>query len=176
MRLYHIRHHRDYTDDEWNSVWVDAVTLAREKTRNALEFRADGAVWSLAREEDEFYKAPDGSLHHPATWSTNRHQYEDQENGGLEYEWDTDSQPFVLNERLPLLLSPFHCNPRRKQQQQRKPFWLLELAWDSIQNGKNAAQNGHPDKKAGAAVGQFQQPLPFFQQSKPRRQADRGWP
>ena len=170
--LYRIKHHRDYPDDEWHSMWVDAEEFAREKHRNMLEFRADGGVWCLAKEEDEFHKAPDGSLHHPATWNFYHRQRRPQP-WAQEYGRVFTSETRLRNEAQPSPLLPWRWSPRPKQ---HKSFWLLDLAMESIQNGKSAARCLRPENEA-CSPKQFQSLSEFTLQSdKPRRQADRGWP
>ena len=73
VRLYRIKSHRDYSDEEWNSTWVDPDELGYAKDRNSFEYQSDGAEWQTATEEDDFMEipSPDGSgteLVHPATW------------------------------------------------------------------------------------------------------------
>jgi hypothetical protein len=155
VRLYRIKHHQDYPDDEWNNMWVDADTRDYEKDRNVFEFQADGGAWRSAREEDEFQQAADGSLLHPATWTVLR------QHGNSER---------AVNFKALLNQQGRRWSPRPKQ---RKTFWLFELAMESVEKGKNAALSRHPDHAAAAARHKQQQSR---SELKPIRQADRGLP
>jgi hypothetical protein len=158
VRLYRIKHHQDYSDDEWNNMWVDADTRDYEKDRNVFEFQADGAAWRSAREEEDFQKAPDGSLHHPATWRVLRQHWE--QFGKLDSKRAVNFKA-LLNRHAP----SWRWSPRPNQ---RKSFWLFELAMESVEKGKNAATARQKHQQS--------RPELAFQSNMPRRHADQGWP
>lgn len=160
VRLYRIKHHEDYSDEEWNNCWVDSVTLDYEKDRNTFEFSADGADWENATEEENFMTAPDGSLIHPASWFAYREHWE--KNG--------PAAPLPVDFRA-LLEQPLSRRWSPPPVTQRKTFWLFELAMESVQKGKQAIGNSRKQQHHQASLGQT-----VNYRIRPRRKSDRGWP
>ncbi|CAB9518035.1 expressed unknown protein [Seminavis robusta] len=151
VKLYRIKHHEDYSDEEWDNMWVDADTLDYEKDRNSFEFHADGSDWRNATEEEHFQDGGDGSLIHPATWVAYRHQWE--KHGSLNEPVDFKA----------LLRPARRWSPRPVKQ--RKTFWLFDLAMESVQKGKNAVESRHRTDHHH-----------HRHHPQPTRQTDRGWP
>ena len=153
VKLYRIPSHESYTDEEWCNMWIDGDTLEYEKDRNTFEFTTDGADWRNATEEEDFQEAPDGSLVHPATAAAFRTHWN---KNGM-------AAPLAVNFRSLLRqLPPRGWSPRPRQ---RKTFWLLELAMESVAKGKNA----FGDRR-------LQSPSDMSMTSKPPRKSDRGFP
>ena len=163
VKLYRIKSHEDYSDQEWNNMWVDGETLDYAKDRNAFEFQADDADWQNATEEDAFMEGPDGELVHPATWVAYRHQWE-----------QTGSCAGKINFAA-LLAAQQRPNSRRGRrsswsprptQQRKKSFWLLDLAIQSVQKGKDQAKSRQHSTTPAAKT----------YAAKPCRHTDQGFP
>lgn len=154
VRLYRIPSHVDYSDEEWDGMWVDGGTLDYEKDRNTFEFTADGADWQNVTEEDDFQEAPDGALVHPATWLAYRHHWE--RHGS--------ASPRAVDFRSLLRQIPAQVRSFSPRPIKRKTFWLFDLAIESVQKGKSAFSDRRP-------------PSPLMSSRvKPPRKSDRGAP
>ena len=156
VRLYRIKSHQDYSDEEWNNMWVDPDALDYAKDRNSYEYQADGADWQNATEEDAFMELPraDGTtrtgaseLVHPATWVAYK-----QASVAATATGTVSNNKGRINFAALLSMAQQQrrsssrrgrrssWSPRPTQQRKKSlSFWLLDLAIDSVQKGKNQA-------------------------------------
>lgn len=58
--------HRDYTDEEYDSMWSNPDEIEENAYRNRLEYRYEGH-WKMVLEEDQLILCSDGQLYHPVT-------------------------------------------------------------------------------------------------------------
>lgn len=140
-------------------MWNNGESLDYAKDRCAYEFQAEGADWQNATEEADFMEGPDGELMHPATWFAYRHHWEAQ---GAEVDGQINFAALSAKSR-PRRNRRSSWSPRPTQER-KKSFWLLDLAIQSVQKGKEQSKNRRQERSRPQ------------QQPRPGRHTDQGFP
>lgn len=136
-------------------MWVDPDELNYAKDRNAYEYQADGADWQTATEEDDFLELPRSDsareLVHPATWVAYKQaSVAATATGTISNATAKGRIDFValLNMAQQQQLQQQRRPPSRRgrrpswsprPQKKSLSFWLLDLAIESVQKGKDQA-------------------------------------